>query len=196
MRWLPEPLRLLLAALLAAAVVAGPRRLAEAPADPTGFAAGVLAGALAGYALHELAHRYAAGRLGCRAEFVLWGPGLAATLLALALRGAGVGVVPVILPGYVAVLCPWRGAEEPPWVAASGPAVNAALAWLGLALAWSSPHHAGLGLGVALVNSWLAVFNLLPFPPLDGYAVVRRSPALWLALLAASGVALYRAYYP
>ncbi|TET00912.1 MAG: site-2 protease family protein, partial [Hadesarchaea archaeon] len=34
----------------------------------------------------------------------------------------------------------------------------------------------------ALINLWLAFFNLLPFPPLDGEKVFLWSPAAWAAI--------------
>jgi len=66
------------------------------------------------------------------------------------------------------------------WVALAGPAVNIVLSAVGFALCEFAIHvsksynqlliFAALG----LVNLVLAVFNLLPIPPLDGSAVIER----------------------
>jgi Zn-dependent protease len=66
------------------------------------------------------------------------------------------------------------------WVALAGPAVNIVLSAVGFALCEYAIHisksydelliFAALG----LVNLVLAVFNLLPIPPLDGSAVIER----------------------
>jgi Zn-dependent protease len=66
------------------------------------------------------------------------------------------------------------------WVALAGPAVNVVLSAVGFALCEYAIHvsksynelliFAALG----LVNLVLAVFNLLPIPPLDGSAVISR----------------------
>jgi Zn-dependent protease len=41
----------------------------------------------------------------------------------------------------------------------------------------------------ARLNLWLAAFNLLPFPPLDGFKVFSWKPAVW-ALVALPSLAL------
>jgi len=73
-------------------------------------------------------------------------------------------------------------------VALAGPAMNLVLVGLA-ALAFhltGAVHQAGLPVWVrvlyylGLVNIWLAVFNLIPIPPLDGSAVIERAlPAAW-----------------
>jgi Zn-dependent protease len=66
------------------------------------------------------------------------------------------------------------------WVALAGPAVNVVLSALGAGICEYALHvsqslttfHFGEYLG--LVNLVLAVFNLIPIPPLDGSAVIER----------------------
>jgi Zn-dependent protease len=66
------------------------------------------------------------------------------------------------------------------WVSLAGPVVNIVLSGAGLAMCWYAYHVnqsealylAGIYLG--LPNLTLAVFNLLPIPPLDGSALVER----------------------
>lgn len=75
-------------------------------------------------------------------------------------------------------------------VSLAGPAVNIALALAAAVVLRSliplDGYPDGVPLGheilfaVGIVNVWLAVFNLLPLPPLDGSAVVERLlPARW-----------------
>ena len=70
--------------------------------------------------------------------------------------------------------------SESVWVSLAGPAVNIILSAIGLAMCAFAFHvnnsqtlfMAGIYLG--LPNLTLAVFNLLPIPPLDGSALVER----------------------
>ncbi len=138
---------------------------------------------LLGFALHELAHKYVARRYGMDSEFVAYGPGLLITFLS----GLIPGII-VIAPGYVRTLvyygAPRRGLL---YSVAAGPGTNIALALAALILAPGAPAPLGLYLAaIAEVNSWLAFFNLLPIPPLDGSKVIRENPALWAAMIAAS----------
>ncbi|HEX7167017.1 MAG TPA: site-2 protease family protein [Acidimicrobiales bacterium] len=69
-------------------------------------------------------------------------------------------------------------------VALAGPATNIALALIaGLFIRAGARGLAGeILLGFGLVNVWLAAFNLIPLPPLDGSAVIERLlPDRWLA---------------
>jgi Zn-dependent protease len=40
----------------------------------------------------------------------------------------------------------------------------------------------------AYINAWLALFNLLPIPPLDGSKMIRTNPALWLPVIAVAAL--------
>jgi Zn-dependent protease len=66
------------------------------------------------------------------------------------------------------------------WVALAGPAVNVVLSAIGFALCEyaihvsKSYHELLIFAALGLVNLVLAVFNLLPIPPLDGSAVISR----------------------
>ena len=181
-----EVLQLVLAAVLASIAVAG-SSLLSLPWNPLGYASGVLVGSLIGYVAHEYAHRRAAERLGCTAYFTLWVPGLAVTAVFAALRVMGLGFA-LILPGYVRVLCPLYGGSAAS-ISAWGPAANIVLAYAGLAAyRLGGPSFAA---GFSAINAWIAVMNLLPIPPLDGYELSRSRPSLWLLLAAASGLALY-----
>ena len=183
---LSESLQLVLAALLASIAVAGSSAF-SIPWNPLGYASGVLAGSLVGYVAHEYAHRRAAERVGCTAYFTLWVPGLAVTAVFAALRVMGLGFA-LILPGYVRVFCPFYGGSMAS-ISAWGPAANIVLAYVGLAAYWlGAPLFAA---GFSAVNAWIAVMNLLPIPPLDGYELSRSRPSLWLLLAAVSGLALY-----
>ena len=138
---------------------------------------------LVGFALHELAHKYVARRYGMDSEFVAYGPGLLITFLS----GLIPGII-IIAPGYVRTLvyygAPRRGLL---YSVAAGPGTNIALALTALILAPGAPAPLRFYLAaLAEVNSWLAFFNLLPIPPLDGSKIIRENTALWAAMIAAS----------
>jgi Zn-dependent protease len=66
------------------------------------------------------------------------------------------------------------------WVSLAGPAVNVVLSGLGAAICEYAIHVSNsegtfkFGEYLGLVNLVLAVFNLIPIPPLDGSAIIER----------------------
>jgi len=139
-----------------------------------------------GFLLHELMHRTVARSFACHAEYRMWPLGL---FLALALALVSGGRIIFAAPGavYIAPIAysPYVSTEHMRRVngliALSGPIANLVLALAFYSLQGLSAHPfvsftASVGLRV---NLWLAAFNLLPIPPLDGFSVVKWSPAIW-----------------
>ncbi len=137
------------------------------------------------FVFHELAHKFTAQAFGYWAEFKMWTTGI---LLALVLAFATFGLFIFAAPGAVYIASPYA-----PWgypnerlreggiIAASGPMVNLAFAF---AFLMATPIIGGIGKVGFYIGTVLAAFNLLPFPPLDGYKVMRWSLPVWLALAA------------
>ncbi len=150
------------------------------------------------FVTHEMAHKYVAQKFGCWAEFRSFDMGLILAVLASLLIGM-IFVAPgaVVISGVVTT-------EENGKIAAAGPVTNlivATLFWFLLRslalvnLAFLPVSIVGfiymffqIGFGV---SSWLALFNLIPFGPLDGLKVLRWSQGIWLALIAISGAMVF-----
>lgn len=143
------------------------------------------------FILHELAHRQVARVYGLEARYRAWYLGLLVTL-AVALINAAVRV-PVLFaaPGAVVIYGYW-GRVSPVAelrVAESGPLTNIAVGiavWVALLTTPPTPVLRDLLYYVMRINSWIAFFNLLPLPPLDGFKILKRSPIEWLVMFVAS----------
>ena len=155
---------------------------------------GAIALALAvaiGFVFHELSHRRTAIKLGYIARYRLWPTGL---LLALLLSIITLGRVVFAAPGAV-VIYPrfhWMPVSRSDYfkIAASGPLANIViglLSYLALHLPLTLPVYIIL-LYIAYVNLFLALFNLLPIPPLDGYTVFRYSIKYWMVLFIVAAI--------
>jgi Zn-dependent protease len=127
---------------------------------------------------HELAHRYVAESIGLRARFRL-SPVHLASSIALCLLT--MGMVKVGMAGAV-VISGWATPDDEGEIALAGPLANLAVATIAACLGPASL----LFTLVALVNVSLAVFNLLPVPPLDGYRVARWREEYWAGAFALS----------
>ncbi len=132
-----------------------------------------------GFVLHELAHKFVAIRYGYSAEYKMWFQGLI-----LALITSYFGFV-FAAPGAVYV----RGYNIKPRengiISLAGPATNIILAVLFL---MSMPLASQYGISsIAMlgvyINSFLAVFNLIPLVVLDGAKIFKWSPLIWIATM-------------
>lgn len=151
--------------------------------NPSFYTGPYFIGILVAFIAHELAHRGVARMYGLYSEFIAVPVGLLITFL----TGFIPGLV-ILTPGYVGVYAPgprgWRGAIRS---VEAGPAANIILGLIVLAAGMVAPPywHSYLRI-VAEVNFWVALFNLLPIPPLDGAKIARRDPLVWALLFAAS----------
>ena len=147
-----------------------------------------------GFVLHELGHRFVARRFGCYAEYTMWPTGLILALVfsffgfIFAAPGAVMIYPRADMWGRAALTRGRMGI-----IAITGPVINLSLAVVFIFL---DITYAGTGyLGVlfylgARINTWLAIFNLIPFGPLDGGKVFRWHKGVWIAALAV-GIGLF-----
>ncbi len=132
--------------------------------------------------LHELAHRAVARHFEFYARYVMWPFGL---LLALFSSLIGFRFL-FAAPGAVYVypyskrfafqVVPMTKRESG-LISLAGPATNMGIGFLMLVLY----HFTNFSLftWIASLSFWFAVFNLIPFPPLDGSKVFAWSPKIW-----------------
>jgi Zn-dependent protease len=135
-----------------------------------------------GFVLHEMAHKFVAIRYGFWAEYKLWAEGL---ILAVIVAVA-IGFV-FAAPGAVYIHGNYISREQNGKISLAGPATNIILAgffFLLMQYSASSQIIMLLGLLGFTVNSFLALFNLIPFSVLDGAKVFRWNPLIWVVMAA------------
>ncbi len=156
------------------------------------------------FVFHELAHRMLARRYGFHAVYHMWMPGLFVSIIG--------GLLGFIIAAPGGVVLEFNGTSEDArkkvgLISLIGPVVNMALSlvFLGLAMGlvkyldstvvetrWLSALNLIWGvfiIGIE-INSWLAVFNLLPFGSFDGFKVFSWSKKIWVISFAVS-IGLY-----
>jgi Zn-dependent protease len=139
-------------------------------------------GVSSGFVLHEMGHRLVARRFGCFAEYTMWPAGL---ILALACSLFGfVFAAPGAVMIYPRANVWGRSTlttEKTGLISIAGPAMNICLTVVFILLNMAYPTlFFSLG---ARINIWLAVFNLIPFGPLDGGKIFRWNKIVWLAAI-------------
>ena len=154
--------------------------------------------AVIGVIPHELAHRWCARKMGSYSRYVLSPIGLVLTLI------TAIPWIPfkIIMPGFTLVV-PSR--YEPNYLKRLnglsgyiGPLTNIVIASVSLAtyallveviagLPWIVSTFLKLN---SYINSWIAIFNLLPIPPLDGSKIWSWNPGVWITTFLL-GIGLY-----
>ena len=134
------------------------------------------------FVLHEMGHRYMAMSKGLSARFMAWPTGLFLSLLIGLFSG---GTFIFAAPGAVMIsekvsVSGYRrkrfSKEDFGRISLAGPMMNVILA--AVLLPFLNLHPL-MYLGV-YINLFLALFNLFPFPPLDGAKIMFWNRKIWL----------------
>jgi len=139
----------------------------------------VVVAVLLGFIIHEVAHKLAAQKHGLQAEFRI-NPMLALiSLISIALP------IKFVAPGAVVIWGPYITRRIEAEISSAGPLTNIVIAFMGLAI--KSIKALGIyGYYILLINSFLALFNLLPLPMFDGGKLFQSDLRIWLALFSLS----------
>lgn len=148
-----------------------------------------LVAASSGFVFHELAHKFAAQRLGCWAEFRASPIGLGISLLLAYTLG-----ILFAAPGATVI----GGMEsEEAWgrTSLAGPAVNLGQGAVFFSAALVAAKVNALALAAVLgllayINVYFSAFNLIPIGPLDGRKVWRWSHGVWAGTFVVSLLAV------
>jgi Zn-dependent protease len=149
-----------------------------------------LVGVSLGFVLHELGHRSVARRFDCFAQYRMW-PEVMALAIVCSLFGfvfAAVGAVvihPRIGPQQRATLTRRRLGL----ISVAGPTTNICLAVVFIVFNTLYPATV-FSLG-AWINTWLAIFNLIPFGPLDGAKIITWDRRVWLGTIGTAAGLLF-----
>ena len=142
---------------------------------------------------HELAHKFFAQKYGHEAEFKMWPVGLLigviTAVLPLGIVFAAPGAVMISPIKKFAFRVAHLTKKEYGIIGLAGPATNIVLALLFLAASFYVTSE--ILVLTTKISFFLALFNLLPFPPLDGEKVFSWNKAAWLTAFAISFVGYY-----
>lgn len=151
----------------------------------------VMVGVAIGGILHELGHKFAAMKHGCRAEFELWPLGM---LIAFVTSFFGVVFASA---GSAHIYADNISDEIMGKISIAGPMANIVLALIFIAIAalvYPLKSHFDIFYLIYLigtvgfsVNSFLATFNLLPVYSLDGTKVMKWNIGIWIVVFVIAG---------
>lgn len=128
-----------------------------------------------GFIFHELSHKYLAQKYGCIAEFRSYDKML---IIAILLSFTGIIFAApggVFIQGFV-------GKVRNGKISSAGIIANISIAFIFLIMLISTPFKTLSYYGL-LINSWLALFNLIPIGNFDGKKVLNWNKKVYTALL-------------
>jgi Zn-dependent protease len=151
----------------------------------------VMIGVGAGFIFHELGHKFVAMHYGYYAEYELWPTGLL-----IALVSSFFGFI-FAAPGAVVIYSQGMDEKTNGLISIAGPLVNIALGLIFFLILGSLGNYVYTETGAIVqlicvlgtrINFFLAAFNLLPIPPLDGSKVMSWSVPIWLITFAVAAI--------
>ncbi len=140
-----------------------------------------------GFLFHELSHKVLAQKYGAIAEFRSFD-----MMLVLALATSFLGVV-FAAPGAVMIAGGNINVKRYGKISAAGPIVNLVLAiifFVVRTLNFSTTFNL-IGQYGFFVNSWLALFNMIPLWEFDGRKIFAWSKTVWVSIVAVALVFLF-----
>ena len=151
----------------------------------------VMIGVGAGFIFHELGHKFVAMHYGYYAEYELWPTGLL-----IALVSSFFGFI-FAAPGAVVIYSNGMEKKTNGLISIAGPIVNIVLGLIFFLILGSLGDFVYTETGAIVylicvlgtrINFFLAAFNLLPIPPLDGSKVMSWSVPVWLITFAIAAI--------
>lgn len=154
------------------------------------------------FILHEMGHKIVAQKYGFFAEFRKWNTGLIIAIITALFGFIFLAPGAVYIGSYTGIITD----EENGKISLAGPIVNIVLAIIFLLIGLSlkpiiTMSNINIMIYIVLlctigfsVNSFLALFNLLPIPMLDGSKVIKWNTPLWLISIVLSGILTYASY--
>jgi Zn-dependent protease len=139
------------------------------------------------YFLHEMGHKFMARKFGCMATFKIWPAGIFLGIMTMFFRLIGGWNVVFVAPGFIEIM-PYSfgrwgfkvvrvGKKELAWISLAGVGINVLFAVVFKILPGEIFQI------LSRYNGFIAFFNLLPIPPLDGSKIFLWEMWVWLFLI-------------
>ena len=141
------------------------------------------------FMLHEMGHKFTAQRYGAWSEFRMYPTGLILCLIMSFVGFLFAAPGAVYIRGYI-------NDEMNGKISAAGPAVNIVISAVSLVmmLIVNNGLSASIFYLLAYINAFLALFNMIPIPPLDGSKIVKWNVAVYILMVLAAAALLISTY--
>jgi Zn-dependent protease len=142
------------------------------------------------FLFHEFGHKFVAQKHGLWSEFRMWPAGLFLTLITPLIGFLFAAPGAVMIAGNM-------DSRTYGKISIAGPIVNIVMSLIGI-IGCFAINHSGWVLFfymLAQLNGFLAIFNLLPIPPLDGSKILTWNKIVWGGAIAIAALELITVMY-